>query len=449
MFAFTRFLPLLLVAQIHAQFFPVPQLTVLEAVSNQRLVPAAPGAFVSITSPGRNGVLRDHLADVRIVLQGSDGIAAPMTAIAPPKNSSAEIFAALPATAAIGPAKITVTAPSFNETAAIEIAPVAPGIFTVNQAGNGPALALRADGSPLTLTAPAIPGTQITLFATGLGGVSADEVSVEVAGQPATILYAGPQGLAGLDQINAIVPNNAPLGCYVPVAIRIHDALSNYATIAINTTPAACPHPLGLSASDLSTLESGGSVPLAYFRMGTARIHRNDTADLWMMRVDATGAFEASGSLAPDPLFFSCQAPPQYAGFNGSVEPDDAGAILNLSTPSGQILPMQLSPGGPYSLISAQTFSSGSWQLSAPGGADIRSFSQAFRIPPFPQPKAERQGQNLQITWDVTGMLPADTVTVGSCRARATDGRLTIPAPADPSDLALVLTPQSRRIFHL
>jgi uncharacterized protein (TIGR03437 family) len=79
------------------------------------------------------------------------------------------------------------------------------GIFTLNQAGSGPAVAQNfnsAGDQPLnTLVTPARPGQTVTLWATGLGAVSGDEaaspqigdlgpISLYVGDKPATVRYA-------------------------------------------------------------------------------------------------------------------------------------------------------------------------------------------------------------------------------------------------------------------
>jgi uncharacterized protein (TIGR03437 family) len=58
---------------------------------------------------------------------------------------------------------------------------------------------------------------------------------VRIGGLPADVLYAGeaPGLAAGILQVNARIPATVPAGTQVPVILKIGDASSNQATIAI------------------------------------------------------------------------------------------------------------------------------------------------------------------------------------------------------------------------
>jgi uncharacterized protein (TIGR03437 family) len=123
-----------------------------------------------------------------------------------------------------------------SPTASVPVTPANPGVFTVNASGTGSAAALNQDGTLNSASNPAARGSIVTLYLTGDGlesPQSADgtingapypatvlNVSVMIGGQPATILYAGaaPGQVAGLMQVNASIPQNAPTGS-VPVLI--------------------------------------------------------------------------------------------------------------------------------------------------------------------------------------------------------------------------------------
>lgn len=93
------------------------------------------------------------------------------------------------------------------------IAPVAPSLFTADATGAGEAAALATpDGihyftAPFEVTVDGRPN-YLVLFGTGMRNVSsADRVQVTIDGIAAQVVYAGPHGsLAGLDQINVIIP---------------------------------------------------------------------------------------------------------------------------------------------------------------------------------------------------------------------------------------------------
>jgi len=115
-------------------------------------------------------------------------------------------------------------------TASMQVANVAPGLFTVNGAGTGVAAALAIRRIIATQTDVAVPvfhcdangcvsepidmqtGTQLflELFGTGVRRRTAlSNVSVTIGGEAATVLFAGAQGqFPGLDQVNVMIPNN-------------------------------------------------------------------------------------------------------------------------------------------------------------------------------------------------------------------------------------------------
>jgi uncharacterized protein (TIGR03437 family) len=119
-----------------------------------------------------------------------------------------------------------------------------PAIFTANSTGMGPAAAVNQDGTINSATAPAGTGEVIVLYATGEGqttpaGIDGklavapfpqpnQAVTVTIGGQPAQVLYAGgaPGELAGLMQINAVIPTSIHTGSAVPVVVRVGGAIS-------------------------------------------------------------------------------------------------------------------------------------------------------------------------------------------------------------------------------
>jgi uncharacterized protein (TIGR03437 family) len=137
----------------------------------------------------------------------------------------------------------------FSEGLGIGIAPVAPGIFTQNQAGTGPAVVFHQDG--VTLVTPQNPAKRdevVTIHATGLGilnpalgtGVPAGanlapaQVTIAFGSANATIEFAGAApGLVGVNQINARIPAGAPIASDVPISLNVGGRQANSVTIAI------------------------------------------------------------------------------------------------------------------------------------------------------------------------------------------------------------------------
>jgi uncharacterized protein (TIGR03437 family) len=165
--------------------------------------------------------------------------------------SPGQINAIMPSTVKGGLATLRLTYNNNKSNAAtIQISDAGPGIFAVSSGGYGPGIVqnyISADNQPINSSVtPASPGQVITIWGTGLGPVTfadnvaptagnvATAVSVTIGGQAAASAYAGRSPCcAGVDQIVATVPANAPLGCWVPVTINAGGWVSNTVTMAI------------------------------------------------------------------------------------------------------------------------------------------------------------------------------------------------------------------------
>ena len=149
-----------------------------------------------------------------------------------------------------GNTQITVTV--LNQgiaTAAYPLVVVAedPGTFTFGGLGQGQAAVLNYDSTSgaytINSSKNAAPrGSTIVIYATGMGelstqvpdgtvasaaGLLADQTArVDINGQPAVVSYAGaaPGAVAGLVQINAIVPPTVSTGASIPITVSIGDA---------------------------------------------------------------------------------------------------------------------------------------------------------------------------------------------------------------------------------
>lgn len=130
--------------------------------------------------------------------------------------SPSQINYLVPNGTATGPATITISGGGALSTGAVNIANVAPGLFTRTANGLGAPAAVasadggvtfpiqlaNADGTPVEIQA----GNIVVLFGTGLRFHSG-AVTASAGGVASTPLFVGAQGgFAGLDQINWIVP---------------------------------------------------------------------------------------------------------------------------------------------------------------------------------------------------------------------------------------------------
>ncbi len=169
-----------------------------------------------------------------------------------------QINAIMPSNAPLGAVSIRVTYNNFKSnpmTAVISASTF--GIFTARGTGFGPGILQNfVSQSVQPINSPTIaakPGQAMTLWGTGLGAVASDVVApvvgslatpveVFVGGVSAPILYSGRTPCcAGIDQIVFTVPANAPLGCWVPVAIRTAGStVSNIVTMAITSDGSSC-----------------------------------------------------------------------------------------------------------------------------------------------------------------------------------------------------------------
>jgi len=130
----------------------------------------------------------------------------------------------------------------------VEVAAVAPGIFSLGQDRGA---ILNEDWSINAPDKPAPRGSVVTIYGTGQGAVappvadggaaSAEPLSVTpespgvtVGGVRAEVLFSGlAPGFVGIWQVNTRVPSGAPVGGAVPVRITMAGAASNQVTMAV------------------------------------------------------------------------------------------------------------------------------------------------------------------------------------------------------------------------
>ncbi len=137
----------------------------------------------------------------------------------------------------------------------VTLAASAPGIFTLNQQGSGQGAILIANTATLAGTQGSgravKKGEYISIFCTGLGAVNNQPPTgtaaksnplshtlttptVTIGGAAATVTYSGlAPGFAGLYQVDAQVPSDAPSGGTVAVVMKIGGSTSNTVTIAV------------------------------------------------------------------------------------------------------------------------------------------------------------------------------------------------------------------------
>jgi uncharacterized protein (TIGR03437 family) len=210
--------------------------------------PVAPGQIVTIVGTGLGpatgviarptaaGAIEARLADVRVMF---DDVPAPL------------LFTRLDQINAVVPyalhgrfstrIQIEMANTSFSVPVEVRVADAAPGLFTANGSGRGPAAALNADFTTNSLSNPAQRGSVISVFGTGEGQTDPQgqdgriiitdlrrpilPVTATVAGRPAEVLYSGsaPSLVSGVLQVNIRIPGDTPAGA-VPIEVQVGSA---------------------------------------------------------------------------------------------------------------------------------------------------------------------------------------------------------------------------------
>jgi len=228
------------------------QTPAIAAVSNaasyaQKAV--SPGEIVTIfgQNMGRaeaDGLQLDASGNVTSILGNTlvlfDGLAAPMVYASP-----SQVSAIVPLGISADTTQVQVEyAGQLSNVLPLPVAAATPGIFTADSSGTGQAAALNQDYNLNSSDNPAAAGSVLVLYATGGGQMNPPgqdgsvvnanslpqpvlNVSVQVGGQPATVLYAGgaPGEVEGVLQINIQLPNGVT-GPNVPVALTIGNVTS-------------------------------------------------------------------------------------------------------------------------------------------------------------------------------------------------------------------------------
>lgn len=151
--------------------------------------------------------------------------------------SATQVMYQIPPGTAAGAATVTITAgDGVNGSVQVQVAAVAPGVYTLNAAGLVKAYVFRVsngnqffedvydiDGTGAVIARPIniSNGDQVYLFVYGTGFRAAGgDISATIGGISTPVLYAGPQGVQpGLDQFNILIPPE--LGTGSPMVVQI------------------------------------------------------------------------------------------------------------------------------------------------------------------------------------------------------------------------------------
>jgi len=389
---------------------------------------------------------------------------------------SRQVAAIVASSTPTGDATITLT---FNGAASnpfpVRIVRSSFGIFTVNQAGSGPAVVQNVHSEsdrPINgLTRAAEAGRVMILWGTGVGPVSGDEtagplagdlaaidVEVYVGNRRANVLYRGRSGCcAGIDQIVFETPAGVD-GCYVPIVVKTGDIVSNLVTMAV-AAGGVCSDPLGYPVSDLHRAAAGGGLRVG--NIGLSRIAvrlpipilsiianiDNASASFNgfnLAQLEASQRFQTTAAIGACTVqTFGGSTPSGLAPDPVNANPLDAGPFVNIAGPNG---PVQLvRRDGFYSISPDDYFTAGQYTAdNGAGGADVKGFRAQITIPTLVTWTNQDSINNIErtrgveITWTggagtfvtmlgfSTPMNPAVSAAF-LCVERAEAGRFTVP----------------------
>jgi uncharacterized protein (TIGR03437 family) len=150
----------------------------------------------------------------------------------------------MPPNAAPGSSTLQVTGPLGTAQQSLSLSATGPGVFAIGTAADGQlhGAILNQDDSINGAANPAQRGQYIQIFGTGLGATTvkgalatADTpVVVNVAGAPLAPSFAGlTPGIAGLYQVNVLIPAATAPGAEIPLTVTAGGQTSNAVVFAL------------------------------------------------------------------------------------------------------------------------------------------------------------------------------------------------------------------------
>jgi uncharacterized protein (TIGR03437 family) len=247
----------------------------------------------------------------------------------------------------------------------VGIVPSAPGIFTLDDSGQGQAVALNQDGSLNSASNPAKAGDPISLFATGIGAGQATLSIGGVDGISTTVTPLSP----GAVRIDARIPTAIQAGAVTPVMIRAAGMASQPGvTVAVVAPPVQAQQYViatyaggGLPPSGIAgvnapiawatavTADSAGNI---YFVSSLNCVFKVDPQGM-LTRVAGTSraGYSGDGGPAVDAQLFTTDVlteEPQF-GYPGGIVADGSGNVY--ISDSGNHRVRKVSPAGVITTI--------------------------------------------------------------------------------------------------
>jgi uncharacterized protein (TIGR03437 family) len=400
--------------------------------------------------------------------------------------SSGLVTCVVPSGTPLGDATVTVTYKGRTTAPLpITIAAVSVGLRALSDTGYGPAKAwnvpadapLVLDSSltqfPNTLHQPAKPGQRIVIQGTGLGPVAADETvdfvqalnvaAQAIVGNKSATVLAEARTAGGSDYFVIQLPDDAPQGCLVPIAIQAGGVTSNVASISISAGGGSCSDETGFAAADIDAAQKSGALNIGVIdinRLEIGGIATSYEASGRFVRYDLNallGAFAAGSSdygirgAFAVPSLGSCTVTPgsptvKLLDLPGDPTPFqrlNAGPALNLTGSFGTV---HLMAPDYYFSTDNDIFTAGDYAVdNGNGAAPFGSFKGVLTMPPpltwtnkDALVSADRT-RDLTVTWRgglpnqefamLAGVAQSQLATAGFlCTAKVSAGQFTIPA---------------------
>ena len=391
-------------------------------------------------------------------------------------TSPTQLAAVLPAATPIGTGTLTVTYNGATSApASIQVVPSAVGINTYNT--NTGVATDATTGALLTYTDSGSPGQVIVLWTTGLGANPLDSdttitsaphpvntpLQIYFGGVLARILYQGSSGYPGVNQINMVIPDSVPKGCWVPLVAVTGNVISNTVTLPINQGGGPCVDALtGLSGGQLApqggqTLKTGLVAIGQTNAPGPARSAagtRTITSYADAAFIKYTGIYTPGNSVSPGGCIVNDLTPVPVGTLTGM----DPGTIT-LTGPAGLSVTMASQfgiKGAFFATLASGAIpqSGGTFTFKGSGGADVGSFTSTvtFSNPlltwtnPTVAATIDRT-RGFQVTWtggnpgtyvfilgtsivQIPGRTDASAVLIGgyTCMAPVEAGQFTVPS---------------------
>jgi hypothetical protein len=302
---------------------------------------------------------------------------------------------------------------------------------------NGTQFAQKNNGPLVGLANPAHPGDYLSIYGTGLGNATPDQISVSIAGVPVPVTYAGPApGEVGVTQINVYLPfgTAVPDSCSDAFTVTVAGASTKPIALPYTQSATSCPSLFGFNATELAAIEVGGQVNYVQLLLSSST---SLAGPMFFIRTESASATQLNSSVANAPLTFadtvfpSCQTQQPGRGV-GFIAFGYSGLTLSMGDAS---IPIN-QPSAPFLIaptpdaFAPSIFQPGIWQLSAP------NLSQTFQLPPplrlqnITALQSIDSTHDVTVTWDASGYSKSDflalSITGLSCQAHATAGSLNI-----------------------